>query len=92
MPARASLTSAFGPTPGSFRTANGARYEASRPAGTTVMPPGLRASLATLATTLQEATPSEHVRLVDPRTAACTAFATRRAARKLSCATSPTSR
>ena len=67
MPARASLTSALGPTPGSFRTSNGARYEASRPAGTTVMPPGLRASLATLATTLHEATPSEHVRLVDPR-------------------------
>ena len=47
--------------------------DASRPAGTTVRPPGLRRSLATFATTLQLATPSEHERLVAARTAACTA-------------------
>jgi hypothetical protein len=34
-----------------------------------VMPPGFRRSLATFATTLQVATPSEHERDVDPRTA-----------------------
>ena len=61
---------AFGPTPGSLRTASGARYAASRPAGTTVSPPGLRRSLATLATTLQDETPSEQVRPRRPRTAA----------------------
>ena len=41
----------------------------------------MRRSLATLATTLQLATPSEQERLVDARTAACTASATARARR-----------
>ena len=45
------------------------------PGRTTVSPPGLRRSEATLATTLQVATPSEHVRELAPRTAACTASA-----------------
>jgi len=36
----------------------------------TVNPPGLRRSLAILATTFELATPSEHERLVAPRTAA----------------------
>ena len=69
----------------------GARNDASRPGGTTVSPPGLRRSDATLATTLHVATPSEHVSEVAPRTAACTASASPRAARK-SGATSPMSR
>ena len=43
---------------------NGARKAASVPAGTTVIPPGLRRSEATLATTFVGATPSEHDRLV----------------------------
>src|SRR5262249_23506534 len=86
-----SRSSAFGPTPGSRRTASGARNAASRQGGMTTRPPGLRASLATLATTLHGATPSEHVRLVAARRAVCTASATTRAARK-SRATSPTSR
>ena len=55
MPALRSRSSAFGPTPGSRRTASGARKAASRPGGTTTRPPGLRASLATLATTLHDA-------------------------------------
>ena len=46
------------------------QFAASRPAGTTVRPPGLRRSLAILATTLHEATPSAQVRLDAPRTAA----------------------
>ena len=64
---RARRSSALGPTPGSCgrRTAPGTRPRA-RP-GTTMSPPGLRRSLATLATTLHDATPSEHVRLVAPR-------------------------
>ena len=61
--------------PGSVRTSSGARNAASLPAGTTVSPPGLRRSLATFATTLQLATPSEQERLVEARTAACTASA-----------------
>src|SRR5919201_2044390 len=89
--ARRSRSSARGPTPGSRRTANGARNAASRPAGTTVWTPGLRWSIAILATTLQEATPSAHESEVAPRTAACTASATARA-RPKSDATSPTSR
>jgi len=56
-----------------------------------VSPPGLRRSLATLATTFDVDTPSEQVRLVAPRTAAWTAPASTRAARK-STATSPRSR
>ena len=77
-PAR-SRSSAFGPTPGSLRTSSGARNAASWPGTTTTRPPGLRASLPTFATTLHGATPSEHVRLVAPRTAVCTASATTRA-------------
>ena len=46
------------------------------------MPPGLRRSLATLATTLLVPTPSEHERLVAPFTATCTASASARALRK----------
>ena len=91
MPAGRNRASAFGPTPGSLRTSNGARNDASWPGTTTVNPPGLRASLPTFATTLHGATPSEHVRLVAARTAVCTASATTRASRK-SRATSPTSR
>ena len=44
------------PTPGSLRTSNGARNDASVPGGTTVRPAGLRRSLAILATTLLDAT------------------------------------
>ena len=81
-PAARSRSSAFGPTPGSCarRTARGTR--ASRPAGTTVIPPGLRRSLAILRRPSSVETPSEHVRLVAPRTAVCTASATARARRK----------
>ena len=86
-----SRSSARGPTPGSFRTSSGARNAASRPGGTTVSPPGLRRSLATFATTFEVETPSEHDRLVAPRTAACTASATNRA-RRNSPAISPRSR
>ena len=88
----ASRSSAFGPTPG--QPAHGERREErrlpARPARPT-SPPGLRASLATFATTLHGATPSEHVRLVAARTAVRTASATTRASRK-SAATSPMSR
>ncbi len=91
IPAEARRSSARGPTPGRSRTGKGARKAASRPAGTTVIPPGFFRSLATLATTLQLATPSEQERLVAPRTAAWTASATTRARRK-SGATSPMSR
>ena len=90
-PAACSRCSAFGPTPGRRRTSNGARYAASWPGTTTTSPPGLRASLPTFATTLQGATPSEHVRLVPARTAVRTASATTRASRK-SAAISPRSR
>ena len=58
---------------------SGARNAASRPGRTTVRPPGFRRSDATFATTLQEATPSEQVSEVAPRTAACTASASLRA-------------
>ena len=78
-PAAASRASALGPTPGSARTAKGARKAASVPAGTTVIPPGFRRSEATLATTFVGATPSEHERLVAPRTDVRTASATTRA-------------
>src|SRR6266508_2057172 len=80
-----------GATPGSRRMSNGARKDASRPSGTTVRPPGFRWSLAILATTLQDATPSEAVRLVAPRTEVRTASASARASPKL-LATSPRSR
>ncbi len=56
-PAAASRSSARGPTPGSARTGNGARKLASLPGGTTVMPPGLRRSEATLHTTFEVETP-----------------------------------
>ena len=81
-PAAASRSSARGPTPGRARTANGARKAASVPAGTTVIPPGLRRSEATLATTFVGATPSEHERLVAALTEVCTAAATARAREK----------
>jgi hypothetical protein len=90
-PAAASFSALRGPTPGSLRTARGARNSASRPGSTTVTPPGLRESDAIFATTFVVATPSEHVRLVAPRTAVCTASASVRARRK-SAATWPTSR
>ena len=76
-PARASRSSARGPTPGRSRVGRGARKRASRPGGTTVIPPGLRRSDATLQTTLDVETPSEHDSDVEPRTAACTASARR---------------
>ncbi len=78
-PAAASRSSARGPTPGRMRVGSGARKRASRPGGTTVMPPGLRRSDATLHTTFDVETPSEHVSDVAPRTATCTASAIRRA-------------
>ena len=78
-PAAARRSSARGPTPGSARTANGARKRASVPAGTTVIPPGLRRSDATFATTFVGATPSEQERLVAARTEVWTASATARA-------------
>ena len=56
-PAARRRASERGPTPGSRRTSNGARNDASRPGGTTVSPPGLRRSLAILATTFDVATP-----------------------------------
>ena len=59
MPARASRSSARGPTPGRSRIGNGARNAASRPGRTAVRPPGLRRSDATFATTFEVATPSE---------------------------------
>ena len=43
------------------------------------MPPGLRRSEATLQTTFEVETPSEHESEVEPRTATCTASARRRA-------------
>ena len=43
------------------------------------MPPGLRRSDATFATTFAGATPSEQVKLVAARTDVCTASATTRA-------------
>ena len=49
------------------------------PAGTTVIPPGLRRSDATFATTFVGATPSEQERLVAARTDVWTAPATARA-------------
>jgi hypothetical protein len=58
---------------------NGARNAASRPGRTIVIPPGLRRSLATFATTFEVPTPSEHEREVAPRTAVCTASASTRA-------------
>ena len=79
MPAAASRSSARGPTPGRTRVASGARNRASRPGGTTVIPPGLRRSEATLQTTFAVDTPSEQERDVAPRTATCTASARRRA-------------
>ena len=78
-PAARSLSSARGPTPGRRRTASGARNRASVPGGTTVIPPGLRRSEAILHTTFEVATPSEHVRLVRPRTAVWIAEAIARA-------------
>ena len=65
-----------GPIPGSVRSGSGARKAASSPGGTTVTPPGLSRSEATLATTLQVATPSEH----DSRTRSPTARRTASAA------------
>ena len=68
----------MGPTPGSVRTGNGARKRASFPGGTTVIPPGLRRSEATLQTTFEVETPSEHESEV-AGTEVCTASATARA-------------
>ena len=65
--------------PGSRRIGNGARNAASRPGRTTVSPPGLRRSEATLATTFDVATPSEHESRVRARTTARTVSATARA-------------
>ena len=73
--------------PGSSRRSNGERNAASRPGRTTVIPPGLRRSLATFALP----TPSEHEREVAPRTAVCTASATTRACANVG-QTSPRSR
>ena len=78
-PAAARRCSAFGPTPGSARTGNGARKRASLPGGTTVIPPGLRRSEATLQTTFEVETPREHESEVAARTDVCTASATARA-------------
>ena len=78
-PAAARRCSAFGPTPGSARTGNGARKRASFPGGTTVIPPGLRRSEATLQTTFDVETPSEQESDVAARTEVCTASATARA-------------
>ena len=61
------------------------------PGGTTVMPPGLRRSDATLHTTFDVETPSEQESEVDARTAVRTASATARAPEK-SGATVPRSR
>ena len=58
---------------------NGARKRASFPGGTTVIPPGLRRSEATLQTTFEVETPSEHDSEVAARTDVCTASATARA-------------
>ena len=49
------------------------------PGGTTVIPPGLRRSEATLQTTFEVETPSEHESEVAARTDVCTASATARA-------------
>ena len=56
-PRRASASSIFGPTPQSRRTGSGASSAASPPGGTTTSPSGLRRSDATLATSLEGATP-----------------------------------
>ena len=58
---------------------NGARKTASFPGGTTVIPPGLRRSEATLQTTFEVETPSEHDSDVAARTDVCTASAAARA-------------
>ena len=80
------------PDPGEEpRRRAGARKRASRPGGTTVIPPGFRRSDATLQTTLDVETPSEHESDVEPRTAACTASARPLAWEKRS-ATEPRSR
>ena len=83
-PAVARRSSARGPTPGSARTGKGARKAASLPGGTTVMPPGLRRSEATLQTTFDVETPSEHESAVAARTDTWTASATLRAPEKSS--------
>ena len=62
-PAARSRSSARGPDAGERAARRTARGTPPRgPAGTTVRPPGLRRSLATFATTLHGATPSEHER------------------------------
>ena len=58
-PSLASSRAVTSPTPHSRRMGSGARNAASSPGGTTVMPCGLRKSLAILATSLLVATPSE---------------------------------
>ena len=73
------------------RIGKGARKRASRPGGTTVIPPGFLRSEAILHTTFAVETPSEHVRDVEPRTATWMASAIRRAPEKNS-STLPRSR
>ena len=74
-PAARRRSSVRGPMPGSARSGSGARKAASSPGATTVTPPGLSRSDATLATTLQVATPSEHDRRTRSATARRTAWA-----------------
>ena len=90
-PTASSLAAARGPTPGSTRIGNGARNAASRPGRTTVSPPGLRRSEATLATTFDVATPIEQESRVRAFTTARTASASARASSNAG-ASSPRSR
>ncbi len=59
MPSSASLRSITWPTPQSLRMGMGARNAASVPGSTTVIPCGLRKSLAILAISLFVPTPNE---------------------------------
>jgi len=68
MPISANFSAVTGPTPHKTRTGSGAKKAASCPGGTTVSPPGLSRSEATLATSLLVATPSEADRPTSART------------------------
>ena len=78
------VQASLGARPDPWETANriAERKRASAPGGTTVIPPGLRRSEATLQTTFAVETPSEQDRLVAARTAVCTASAAPRARSK----------
>ena len=81
-PLRAGAPPRAGPLPGARAPGTAPGSGPRDPAGTTVIPPGLRRSDATLHTTLAVETPSEQDRLAEPRTAVRTASASPRARAK----------